>query len=153
MTDLTCTPATIEDVPEMVEVARRFLTESSWGWTFNEYYAARSFVNFINHPECEVLNVKKDGKILATAMIATENDFQDETVGDVSEFYVMPESRGTGAGRKLLEAACEWFDSRNCVHVFVKSTGNIGQSAAFENLFKKYGFEVFSHVLVRSKNG
>lgn len=144
--------STINDLPSLISLGRSFLEESSWGWTYNEDNAARSFYNYMNHPECACLQVMDGDKLLGCSMIAYENDFQDETIGDINEFYILPEGRGTGAARELLSAVCDWFDSHNCKNVFVKSTGYIGQNKAFENLFGKYGFKVFSVVMVRGKN-
>lgn len=144
------TSATLDDIPELLALAKQFLTESNWGWTFNEDNAIKSFYTNIVLPECDVLQIKDDkGEVLGCVMVSIENDFQDENVGDIQEFYIKPEARGTGAGRELLKAACDWFDDNKCVNVFVKATANIGKDAAFVNLFKKYNFEVFSVVLVR----
>lgn len=144
------TSATLEDIPELLDLCRQFLEESNWGWTFNEDNAIKSFYTNIVLPDCDILQIKNDdGELLGCVMVSIENDFQTENVGDIQEFYIRPEARGTGAGRELLKAACEWFDENKCVRVFVKATANIGKDAAFVNLFKKYDFEVFSVVLVR----
>lgn len=137
-------------MPVLLNVAEKFCTESKWGWHFSAQNSEQSFNNMINHPECDVIIVETDDAVLlGVAVVSTETDFQVETVGDINEFYVMPEARGTGVGRFLLKAMCDWFDARGCVNVFVKSTANIGQAAAFANLFAKYDFKVFSSVLVR----
>lgn len=142
--------AVIDDIPEMVKIGCDFLQESAWGWTYNEDNAERTFYLSIVHPETDTLVVTDDeGKILGVCIVSFETDFQSEHVGDIIEFYITKEGRGNGAGRALVQAACDWFDKNKCVNVFVKSTANIGQGKAFENLFSKYGFKIFSTVLVR----
>lgn len=141
--------ATIDDLPLLVEMGRVFCKESGWNWTYSEENAVKTFYTAITHPEMDVVITKKDGELLAACIVAFENDFQVEPVGDIVEFYVSPESRGTGASRELLKAVCDWFDAYKCVNVFVKATANIGNDQAFINLFSKYGFKVFSSVLVR----
>lgn len=141
--------ATVNDLPMLIKMGEVFCKESGWGWTYSEENALRSFYTAINHPEMDIVLCLKDDELYGACIVATENDFQIETVGDIAEFYVAPESRGSGAGRELLKAACEWFGERKCVNIFVKATANIGFDQAFINLFSKYGFKVFSSVLVR----
>lgn len=141
--------ATVDDLPMLLKMGEVFCKESGWGWTYSEENAIRTFYTAIIHPEMDILLTENDGKIYGGCIVAIENDFQVETVGDILEFYVSPESRGSGAGRELLKAVCEWFDGHGCVNIFVKATANIGFDQAFINLFSKYGFRVFSSVLVR----
>lgn len=140
--------ANINDIPQLLEVTKSFLLESQWGWTYNEANSINSFLLAITHDDMDVIVVDDSG-IKAVSVLSTESDFTNEIVGDIVEFYVMPDARGTGAGRALLKASCDWFDEKGCVNVFVKATANIGNDTAFINLFKKYNFNVFSKVLVR----
>lgn len=141
--------ADVNDLPLLLEMGRVFCKESGWGWTYSEENAIRSFYTSITHPEMDIILCLEGDKLYGAAIVSTENDFQVETVGDIAEFYVSPESRGSGAGRELLKACCDWFEERKCVNIFVKATANIGLDQAFINLFSKYGFKVFSSVLVR----
>lgn len=141
---------TVNELAPLVEMGKKFCEESKWGWTYSEDNALNTFYNAIMHPECDVIYIKNDDDVMiGAAMVAYETDFQVERVGDILEFYMLSSARGTGASRELLEAVCDWFDEKGCVNVFVKSTANIGQAQAFNNLFAKYGFKVFSQVLVR----
>lgn len=138
------------DLPHLVAIGREFMEEGKWGWTYSDSRAAKTFLTSILHPECDTVVIEKDGKILGAAVLSYENDFQIENVGDIVEFYITKEARGTVAGRMLLDASCDWFDKNNCVNVFVKATGNIENNGkAFQNLFAKQGFKVFSDVMVR----
>lgn len=141
--------ATVDDLPMLIKMGEVFCKESGWGWTYSEENALKSFYTAIIHPEMDIVLCLKDDALYGACIVATENDFQVETVGDIAEFYVSPDSRGSGAGRELLKAVCEWFDEKKCVNIFVKATANIGFDQAFVNLFSKYGFKVFSSVLVR----
>lgn len=138
------------DLPKLVDLGREFMTEGRWGWTYNDRNAARTFLLSIIHPECDVVIIDNDGEIVGACIVSYENDFQVERVGDIVEFYISKSARGSGAGRMLLDASCEWFDKQGCVNVFVKATGNIENAGkAFQNLFAKQGFKVFSDVMVR----
>lgn len=139
-----------KDLPKLVELGREFMTEGRWGWTYSDRNAARTFLTCIIHHECDVIVIDNDGDIVGAVLMSYENDFQVENVGDIIEFYISKRARGTGAGRMLLDAACEWFDKQNCVNVFVKATGNIeANGKSFQNLFAKQGFKIFSDVMVR----
>lgn len=138
------------DLPKLVELGREFMTEGRWGWTYSDRHAARTFLTCMLHDECDVIVIDDNGDIVGAVLVSYENDFQVENVGDIIEFYISRKARGTGAGRMLLDAACEWFDSHKCVNVFVKATGNIENAGkAFQNLFAKQGFKIFSDVMVR----
>lgn len=142
--------STINDLPSLVELGKEFMSETNWGWTYSEENALKSYYTHIVHPDCDIIQVNDaEGNLLGAAMVSIENDFQVENVGDIVEFYISPKARGTGASRELMKAICEWFDEMKCVNVFVKATANIGNDKAFINLFGKYGFKVFSQVLVR----
>lgn len=139
----------LKDIPKLIEIAKDFLDESQWDWTFSETNALESLTMGIMHPDCSVFHVEDDGEIVGFGAVSFENNFYVERQGDVIEFYISPKARGTQAARILLKAMCEWFDKSDCKNVFVKATGNIGQDNAFVNLFGKFGFKVFSQVLVR----
>lgn len=142
--------AELRDMTNLIELGREFISEGSWGWTYSEENAAKSFFTCINSPECDILISEEDGVLLGAVIVSYENDFQVDNVGDVLEFYVSKAGRGKGVGRELLAAACRWFDEHNCVQVFAKATANITeQGKAFQNLFGKFGFNIFSDVLVR----
>lgn len=142
--------ATEEDIPALIDIARVFCEESKWGWTFDSFNAANSFFTAIRHNDMIVFGVFDDDKIVGFTLASIECDFTVETIGDIVEFFIHPTARGTKAGRSLLVKVCEWFDQKKCKSVFVKSTGNVDrQDIVFQNLFKKFGFKVFSNVLVR----
>lgn len=142
--------AEILDIPECLRIGRMFCEESNWGWEFNEDNALRSFYTAITHDDMDIIGVFDKDNIVGIAIVSKENDFTTEALGDIIEFYVCKEFRKTTCARDLLNRVCEWFDNKGCKNVFVKSTGNVdGQSKVFENLFKKFGFNVFSSVLVR----
>ena len=142
--------AELKDIPNLIELGREFITEGSWGWTYSEENAAKSFFTCISSPDYAILISEENDSLLGAVIVSYENDFQVDNVGDILEFYVSKKGRGKGVGRELLKAACDWFDEHNCVHVFTKATANIGsQGKAFQNLFVKFGFCVFSDVLVR----
>lgn len=143
--------STIDDIPALVDLGRQFTAESAYGWEYSPENAAKSFELAITHPECACIHITNDdGVMIGAALISFETDFTTNRIGDINEFYISAEGRGSGAGRLLLDTCCVWFDFMGCEQVFVKATGNIeSQGRSFENLFSKYGFKVFSSVLVR----
>lgn len=139
----------LKDIPHLVGLAKDFLEESKWDWTFSEANALQSFNMGVTHPDCAVFHVEQNGEILGFCAVSFENDFYVERQGDIIEFYISKPLRGTQAARMLLKEVCQWFDDNECKNVFVKALGNIGEDGAFVNLFSKFGFKVFSQVLVR----
>lgn len=69
-------------------------------------------------------------------------------VAEVDSLYVAPESRGAGAGRRLMEAACAWLDERGCRTVEVNVVHGNEEALRF---YAKLGFLPRSINLERAK--
>lgn len=74
------------------------------------------------------------------AIANTDDMFMQNKVGVINKFYVMPEGRGKGVSRILIQQVVDWLDEQGAVHQYATSTGGIGQNKAFENLLAKVGF-------------
>lgn len=134
-----------EDLKDLLYMAKEFTEESGWGWKFNAENAVQSFIGYIQTDEADVLI--GDG---SWAIVCFDNDFHADKVGYIVKFYVSKRKRGTGEGRKLVEACNAWFDKIGCKDSFVTATGNIeSQGKAFQNLMKKNGYKDCGEAMVR----
>ena len=66
-----------------------------------------------------------------------------EKIGLLFLYYVIPEKRGTKAGRMLLEKAVEVAKENGGARFYIASTAGISSKMdkSIENMFKKQGFE------------
>lgn len=66
--------------------------------------------------------------------------------GWVGEFYIIPEFRGTGLGKQLMDKACEYFESKKCKYcrlLVMKDNANAIK------VYEKMGFETRDLELVK----
>lgn len=77
---------------------------------------------------------RDDQLVGCTAMI-----LRDGGAGQLRWVLVDSELRGTGLGRRLVEASIEWSRENGCNHVFLETTDGLPESQA---LYEKLGFTV-----------
>lgn len=92
-----------------------------------------------------------DGSIIGYCIISRYREHVKQYFGIVNILYVSPSYRGTEAGRGLIKAATEWFDTNDCSMSYANSTSIIGRDKIFENMTKKFGYESFGSVMMRKK--
>ncbi|MGB6176873.1 MAG: GNAT family N-acetyltransferase [Methylocella sp.] len=61
-------------------------------------------------------------------------------LGEIGDLYVLPEARGNGVARRLVEAAVDWCRARGCSAVEVVTTP-LGEAAhGLSNFYSRLGF-------------
>ncbi len=97
--------------------------------------------NFFFSPSPHTLVAERDGRLVG-AVVLKPFVLPDERRGGVI-FWLMtdPEARGCGVGRRLVEAAIEYFEERGCREVFACVEGFNSSSS---NLFATHGFTILS---------
>lgn len=60
-----------------------------------------------------------------------------EAAGHIGAMWVDPRARGSGLGRRLLEAACDWLERRGCARLVLSVTDG---NARAESLYASVGF-------------
>lgn len=148
MTNRTIRVATLDDIPALLQLAQRFVSESSYGMEFDENGAREYLEMIIPHPEA-ALFVTDD--VSAGMLVTVAKDWCVRPVLYVEKMYVSPEQRGRGLSRALVCAAVTFAKLKNCSHIFSTATAGMGErvSKLFENLFAKDGFTSCGGVLVK----
>jgi GNAT superfamily N-acetyltransferase len=61
-------------------------------------------------------------------------------LGEIGDLYVLPEARGNGVARRLVQAAIDWCRARGCSAVEVTTTP-LGEAAhGLSNFYSRLGF-------------
>lgn len=140
-------------MPSLLQMAKEFIEESDWGWTYDAHASISTFHHYMHADDCALLIALIDGAPCGLATIAHDSEYHHERIGIVSKFYMRKQARKTRAAREMLRAIAAWFDIMGCTHSFATATANIPtEGKAFSNLFKKFGFTPCGEALVRGNN-
>ena len=82
-----------------------------------------------------------------------QDDYTDELIGELYQFYVRRPYRGTQAGRMLVDAANRWYEEKGCARAYSEvghgvSGRTIGEKL-FVNLWNKFGYAPKGTVLMK----
>lgn len=148
MTNRVIRVATVADIPALLKLAEKFVSESSYGMEFDPVGAAEYLGVVLEHPDC-ALFVTDD--VSAGMLVSVAKDWCVRPVLYVEKMYLSPEQRGRGLSRALVCAAITFANLRDCSHIFSTATAGMGErvSKLFENLFAKDGFTHCGGVLVK----
>lgn len=146
----TCT---LQDIASLVELAREFIEESRWGFTFDEQVCKLSFFDFIQGTQSCVLMIENDKEIMGAAILVAAQDLTIEKQGFIHKFYISPKHRRTRAAFLLTDACNKWFDEQGTAVDFTTSTGAVeGSICGYAKLMGKYGYVSCGPTLSRIKN-
>jgi GNAT superfamily N-acetyltransferase len=148
MADRIIRVATLADIPALLLLAERFVSESSYGMEFDEAGSREYLEMVLQHPDV-ALFVTDD--VSAGMLVTVAKDWCVRPVLYVEKMYVSPQERGRGLSRALVCAAINFAKLNNCSHIFSTATAGMGErvSKLFENLFAKDGFTSCGGVLVK----
>ena len=138
--------ATADDIGWLLEIAERFISETSYDIVYDPEAARNHLLTYIHHSDADILLADGGG-----AMVAASREFQKQPFCYVGKFFVIPESRRTGTAREIVEAILAWASLHGCSHVFVTATAGLAEreQRLFINLMKRYGFIESGPVLFR----
>jgi len=141
--------ATAEDIPGLLLMIQTFIRESHWGYTYSEKASLEILDEYMGDALGAVYVAVEHGEYLGfwTAFVCYE--FVEQPCCYVGKFYVMPDGRGLGVGRLLMQKLVACADDYKCLHTFLTGTAKVHQDKLFVNLCKKYDFEECGQAMVR----
>lgn len=139
MTNRVIRVATVEDIPALLKLAEKFVSESSYGMEFDQARSEECLLTLIAHPDSVVyVSDSVDGVIIASVV----HDWCVKPVCYVEKMYVSLEARGTGIARVLVSSVINFAKMRDCSHIFASNHATLSRriGTMFENLLVKNGF-------------
>lgn len=143
--DVSIRPAELSDVPEICAAAVEFFNESSFrrlNIRVDKY--RRLIEGHINNPYCQSIIARVNSELVGYIHIYCHDDYTDELIGELYQFYVRKQYRGTGVARCLVDAACKQWRDWGCVRAYSDANPGFddnGKSVIlFRNLWGKFGF-------------
>jgi len=114
----TVHPATLEDIPAMAELlALLFMQEADFSPDLFKQQAGLK--NIIQHPQIGNLFVLKENEdvIGMVSLLYTVSTAMGGPVAILEDLVLKDDSRGQGAGTKLLKAAIEYAKEKGCLRI------------------------------------
>lgn len=142
-------PATQDDIPELMAIARLYVQESKWGYTFHSGRSLDMLEGSISDPYSALVVGEIDGAIGGAYLASIGYEWTVEPICYLTKFYVGPWARGTPLARLLVKNLCAWSDSAGALDLFATASARIGADQQFINLLKKHGFADAGTVMVR----
>jgi GNAT superfamily N-acetyltransferase len=142
--------ATVDDVPQLVDLFDRFFHESQYATHLQ--YSRDNATQYLSHVIATGMSphivAVLGGAIIGELSYHIDRSFLVEPMAILDEFYVIPEFAGSPVGRALVAAAmdiCRDVEKAKCFHL-VLSSGH-KRSKTLVNLFKKFGAQEIGTVM------
>jgi len=131
------------DLYAIVEMARRFTTETGYDIAFDPEPATNYIWSFIESESCDALVWDEGGTISGGALVAVSHEAHAQPFCYICKFFVAPEARRSRAAREIISACIEWSRQRDCSHVFSTATAGLSEKEQrlAVNLLKRCGLE------------
>lgn len=138
-------PAHYLDLDEICEAAVEFFHESSFRKLRLRVDKYRKLVeNHLDHPYCKSLICRIDGELAGYIHVYCQDDYTEELIGELYQFYVRKPYRASGVARALVQAADIQWRVWGCARAYSDANPGFddgGQSVKlFKNLWGKFGF-------------
>lgn len=130
---VTLRPATTEDVPELVRLARAFYDED--GFTTSDARLRENFRLLVPEQNAHVVVAFKDGRMCAFALTTAGFTLESGLIAELQDLYVRPEERRRGLASALIADATEWARARSATLLELVVAPN-GQDVS--HLFRYY---------------
>lgn len=134
--DFLIRDAVYEDVPDLVDLGIRFISEGKYRDKIatNPEALAQMMFSLIENPYGLLLVLEKDGRLIGMfGAIATLSPYSGEPVAMELFWYVAPESRGGGV--RLLRRAEQWARE-----VGAKKMIGVSHTKKVGKFLKRYGY-------------
>ena len=99
-------------------------------------------------PTCWCALALRGGAAAGIVTVTTALYIEWGRIGEIGDLYVVPEARGQGVGRQLIEAAIDWCRSRGCSAVSIVVTPEGERRHGLTRLYEHFGFESSGRTIV-----
>lgn len=154
--DYRVVEARYDDMPAILDLSERFFSESNYTQhlTFDRMkLRGNLFVAWQPRPKDFItLLVTLDRQPVGFAHIRREDVFTVEAIGELYQFYILPEHRGSGASRMLRDACQARFDGWGCALTYVECGAGLDprkNDMLFFNLWSKIGYQFLGSALFK----
>jgi GNAT superfamily N-acetyltransferase len=136
--DLEIIPVDAQNTEIAVSLLHRFFQEEGFSGDRSIIAANLELIRRDdNHWAALALNQKQFvGIVTVTSMLYIEWG----RLGEIGDLYVLPDERGNGVARRLVQAAIDWCRARGCSAVAVITTPQREAAHGLSNFYSRLGF-------------
>lgn len=127
-----------EHSPAAFDLLRRFFTEEGFATPLDQ--VRDSLDVMIGHPATAVFLAWQTGAPVAVATVSYTPSLEHGLYAELEDLYVLPEARGRGLARSLVEACCEWCRARGCSSLEVCVTPEAEVAHRLTQFYDRLGF-------------
>jgi len=142
------------EIDQIIAMSSVFFTESNYGgrMTFSPENLRKHLIcawsggDFVT-----IMLIAADGRGAGYAHVQRDAMFTREPVGDLYQFYILPDHRATGGARVLRDAVVAQYRAWGCKMWYAESGAGLPgkNDMLFSNLWRKIGFESLGTVLFK----
>lgn len=153
--DIKIIKADSSHLEELWTLAEQFWYESNFDngkITLQPDFWKQTVANHIDLPDTAAISAVIDGKIVGYVLIYYQTDFTKEPIGEMFQFYVSPEFRGTNVARMLVDAAVNQYEAWGCVRAYCEASPGLSHRdhlSHFRNLWAKFGYKEVGITLMK----
>lgn len=142
----------LQDIEKLMELAAQFFAESDFSdLTYDPALFKRHMVEYATRPDCALITAWISNLMVGYVVITATREFTAEPIGEMYQFYVMPEYRGTGASRELVKAADAQWQAWGCCRSYSEAAPGMSEknNKLFANLWKKQGYKDTGIIMIK----
>ena len=138
MPDLHISRIGREHSPAAFELLRRFFIEAGFATSLDQVNDSLDVM--IGHPSTAVFLAWQTGAPVAVATVSYTPSLEHGLYAEIEDLYVLPEARGRGVARSLVEACCQWCRAQGCSSVEVCVTPEAEAAHHLTHFYDRLGF-------------
>ncbi len=128
-----------DDLSEAIELLQRFFVEE--GFSTSADVIAQNTRTLAALPNCALLITEDDGVAIGVATLSLEFGIEFGWSAEMGDLYVLPEWRGKGISRLLVDAAEALLRTKGAAGYQVTVTPFAEEHHALGKFYEKLGFE------------
>jgi aminoglycoside 6'-N-acetyltransferase I len=137
--DLSLRQAGLDDLPDLLRLAREFYDED--GFTTSDADLDRNFRALFAAGGSAHICLALDGRTaVGFALTTTDLVLESGLVAELQDLYVVPERRGIGVGRRLMQDAKEWATEQGASQFEIVVAPNGQDISGLIRYYVKNGF-------------
>jgi len=139
--------ATEEDQLDFLILAKKFLKESKYIFSFNQSKLLENYLLAINHDDFLILLAEENGEVVGMlAAGITSPMFSDDKVATELAWFIDKEHRGSSMSLRLIKEYEKWAKGNGCKYT---SMMDLDQLNNLQRLYERQGYSLVEKTFIK----